>query len=324
MKVNYGGLEMRLVRVINFSRVPVLSDDGTSYLFTEFNLQAVGVVNSQERNFVGEGGKALGMSYKRGNAGDPLAVTEAVEPETNPVITDRAIRHWMSVNRRTLTLKSSNDILLQSPSSLRVCDAHVGPVVNSYSVQEMMGDARTFIVSFDITTYVNECETAEGKGAALLANRWSQSHELDEHYGLTIVTTGTAYFRTDLLHTEGINPDSIRPKLFLPIPVGFKRENIKIQGSGDGSRLDYSFVDVQHPHQFVAGDEIGANKIEATFSQFLRTSGDFSGGMLGAVDRIQNRRWLKGAGATESKPPTVPPAGTGKAPKKPPKPKKKP
>ncbi len=298
MKVNYGGLSMRLVRVLEFSRVPVLSDDQTSYLFTKFNLQAVGLINSQADPFRAEG-PTFGMSHRRGALGSPLAVVPASEPDTSPPLTDVAIRHWMTVPRRTLVISTGGVELLRSPDPGKVCDAHDGPIVNAFSVREVMGDGRTFLVSFDITSYVNECSSNEGKVAALLANRWSQYHELDENYGLTIVTTGTAYFRTDLIHSTPLNPDDLRPYLFLPIPLGYQRENVKVQGTSDGSKIDYSFTDIQKAHQFVVGNEIGATKIEATYSQFLNTSGDFGGGVLGAMDRIQNRNWMSGRGKTK-------------------------
>lgn len=325
MIVNYGGLKMKLVRIINFERQPVMSDDGSSYLFTKFTLNAVGVVNSQNDR-LGDGKTGLGMSYVKGEAGKPFQVRPAVEPETSPVITDRTIRHWMSVPRRTLIVSDGTNELIRSPKGANLtCDAKSGPFVETFSIVESMGNARSFIVHFQVTTYLNECEESEGRYAALVGNRYSQHHELDTNYGLTIVTTGTAYFRTDLIQSFQRLPDVLRPYLLLPIPVGFKREQIQITGSSDGGRLDYSFVDVEKSDQFVAwqddnGEHIGATNIEVNYKEALLSSNEPLQTMADAVNSYYDLKWKinsdKHVNTTKEGSPKIKPTPT-------PKPKKK-
>lgn len=305
MIVSYGGLKMKLVRILNFERQPVLTDDGTSYLFTKFTLNAVGVVNSQpDRNAPINTG--LGMSFKRGDAANPFAVTTAVEPETSPVITDKTIRHWMMVPRRIFILSDGTTELLRSPKFGADCDAKDGPFVEAYSINEIMGNARTFIVHFQITTYLNECEENQNKYAPLLSNRFSQSHELDPNYGLTIVTNGSAYFRTDLTQTFTINPDVYRKFLFLPVPVGFKREDIKVALQSDGGRIDYSFMDVQKSDQFVAwedneGRNIGATSIEVNYKEAMITNADLLQSLNNVTDSYYDLKWKLGNSRTVTK-----------------------
>lgn len=289
MIVTYGNLPIRICRVLNFRRQPVMSDDNTSYLFTKFTLEAVGLVNSQfdPRN----ASIGLGASNVRGIPGAPFAVVDDVEPRTNPIITDTVIRHWLSIPRRTLVISDGGSELLRSPKPGMVCDAQNGPVVETYDVQESMGAARTFIVYFQVTTYVNECEENEGQFAALLSNRWEQSHELDENYGLTILTKGEAYFRTDLIRTLNINPDTLRPFLFLPIPVGYQREHIGIRGPSTAGLLEYVTIDVQKSDQFVAGQEIAASHISATYREALQSDADLVQTMMDGVNQYYQAQW---------------------------------
>lgn len=289
MIVNYGGLELRIVKVINFERQPVLSDDGTTYLFTKFTLNAVGLVNSQsDPNKPSQG---LGQSVGQGLSGAPFALFDTVEPATTPVLTDTFIRHWMTVPRRTLVLRGAGSDLLRSPLVGRPCDCKSGPFCEAYSVQEIMGDSRTFIVHFQVTTYVNECEQAEGFRAPLLANRFTQSHVINADYNLSIVTSGTAYFRTDLIHSLEVTPDTLRPLFFLDVPLGFQREHIQVAANNDGSRVDYQFVDVQKPVQFVAGPEAGATHIQLNHRVALQSDGDLVGTVLDNVDRYYDTKW---------------------------------
>lgn len=290
MIVTYGGLPIRICRVMNFTRQPVMSDDGTSYLCTKFTLEAVGIVNSQSDPLNPAVG--LGQSNVRGAAGAPFAVADAVFPATNPALTDTVIRHWLSIPRRQLVIRGAATTLLRSPKVGMVCDAKDGPFVETYDVKEVFGDSRTFIVYFQVTTYLNECEESEGISAALLSNRWSQYHELDPDHGLTIVTSGDAYFRTDLVRTLNINPDILRPFLFLPIPVGYQREHIKVWFPGSVGHLKYEMIDVQKSDHFVAGQEVAASHIQATYREALQSDPDLVQTMLDGVDKYYQVKWL--------------------------------
>lgn len=312
MMIYYGGLSLKLVRVNVFDRQPVLDDTGTDYLFTKFTIQAQAVVNSQ----LMDAGAAWGTSYikdtsKPGNI--PPYVAEQWSG-SNPVLTDVAIRHWLSVPRRQLLVVAgpNNDVLLASPKATRFCDAHNGPICNVFSIQECLGDARTFIVNLEITTYVNECEEAENKIGSLLSNRFSQIHSLDEDYGLTVVTTGVAHFRTDLIYDPIFgfpvnNPDALRNYLFLPIPYGFKRHVDYVRGFPDSSGIEYQFSDVQQAQQFVVGDEVGATRIEANYREVLISGEDAIGVGLNAIERWKNLKWLSKA-AKEEATPVAPPS----------------
>lgn len=322
MKVIYGGLELKLVRVLLFDRQPVLDDTGTDYLFTKFTLHAVAVLNSQTtayRPFPVTEGMSYARDYSKPHNLPPY--TQETPFFTNPTLTDATVRHWLTVPRRQLKIVAGDGetVLLNSPRPNRFCDSHNGPVCEVFSIQHSLGDARTFIVNFQVTTYVNECEEAELRFGAMLSNRFEQWHELDEDYGLTVVTRGVAHFRTDLIFDPFFgfplaNPDNLRPFLMLPIPPGFKRLVRSVHGLADVSGIEYEFADVQQPYQFVTGDEVGATRVDAVYREALISGQDPLGKALDAIERNTSYRWSRRAanepeaGNPKGPPPHVPPA----------------
>lgn len=313
MKISYSGIQIEVCHLIDFKRTPVMSDDGVDYLFTKFEVICTGLISSdQVLEAIGVVDRPLGISYKQEGFGElsvpgrppgigrPPSILKTAA--SNPIITDKAIRHWLEIPRRRLIIEHDNpappqgQILLQSPKSGYVCDAHNGPVPTVYDVHESVGDARVFLVSFGIETYVNECEENVGLLGAFLSNRFSQTQDIDADGFITIVTEGEARFRTDLIYGQ-LNPDLLRPFLFLPIPNGFKRGPIRVSGLSDVSGMRYEFVDQQMPQQLVVGDEIGATRVEASYRQIMMTNEDALGTALNTIDRhysiAVNSKWAK-------------------------------
>ncbi len=130
----------------------------------------------------------------------------------------------------------------------------------------------------------------------MLSSRFAQTHDIDSDGFLTIVTEGEARFRTDLVYGQ-LNPDNLRPYLFLPIPAGFQRVNIKVQGLADVTGFRYAFVDQQLPQQLVVGDEVNATRVEATYRIAALTNDDALGVALNTIDRhysiAVNSKWAK-------------------------------
>ncbi len=55
----------------------------------------------------------------------------------------------------------------------------------------------------------------------------------------------------------------------MPVPGGFTRQQIEVTGSPDGTSVEYSYIDVQQPVNFVMGRYIHATQIEATHRQSI-------------------------------------------------------
>jgi hypothetical protein len=309
MIVSYSGIKLEVTNIDHYSRRPVMSDDGVDYLFTEHTLVAKALVNSDQIAIALRKNESdtVGMSYVQNGvtaliAGPRIGLPAAVakSAQSTPIITDRSIRHWLSVPRRRLIVSDENPkgetTLLMSPKPGFTVDAHNGPFCSVFDVMDVYGDARTFAVLFGVKTYVSECEENLGIAGAFLSNRFRQTHDHDEDGYTTVTTEGEARFRTDFV-AGALNPDLLRPYLFLPIPNGYKRRFIHAEGLSDGSGLNYSFVDEQQKQQLVVGDEIGATRVTANYSQVMITNEDKLGTALEALNRATqsalNSKWLK-------------------------------
>lgn len=333
MNIWYGGIKFEVVRLLDFERQPILDDSKVDYLFTKFTINAIALCNSQQA-FEKPIDRAMGMSFVRDSApGVPFTPapapginalppnlrqasdlgTDFTRTRTSPIITDNVIRHWLKVPRRQLFVTDSQgNQILRTPKPGFYVDANNGPNVVVYSVQEILGDARTFVVHFQVETYINECEENEGrtttsKFASLISNRFSQHHELDEDYFLTIITQGIAHYRTDMIYTR-MNPDDLRPFLFLPIPYGFKRVDIQVSSNASVNAIRYQFVDKQIPYQYVKGNMINATRASVNFVESVYSSSNPLGNVVNFVERYYgfkvNRRFAREADAA---PPTAPP-----------------
>lgn len=340
MRIFYSGIELEVSQLQVFERVPVYTEDQTDYLYTKFTVRAIGLVSSaQIQGILSTAGvsSTAGMSYNKKSAlvtSGPITaelktgsfapgITPAApllpvstSPYTQgfpaeivqttlstPIITDRSIRHWLSTPRRKLLITNHNsaavEVLLESPKPGSICDAKNGPFTDVFSIQMATGDPRMFLVGLQITTFVNECEDNDQNFGAFISNRFSQIHDINEDGYLVITTTGKAYFRTDLVYGR-MNPDNLRQFLFLPIPNGFHRSNIKVAGNPDASGFTYSFVDSQQHAQFVVGDEVGATRLTGTYRCGVSQPGGGLETLLGGVERYYNIQFNKKAAEERS------------------------
>ena len=234
---------------------------------------------------------------------DLTLVPILVPAPNSPPLTEVLIRKRLTQPRGQLfvfsgTGVSPTELLLQSPGWGIPCDAKNGPFPLYCNIIQVHGDAGTFIVEWACETFVNEQDRTSNRVRGsildpLLSNRFSMSHILDDSSWLTIVVRGTAMFDVGILQTRGINPDNYRPQLFLPVPQGFVRGNIEVEGLPGMEGVNYGFVDKQMPVNFAAGPYANATKISAEHRQYLNTDNDMLKGILGPIDSILNRRWLR-------------------------------
>jgi hypothetical protein len=185
----------------------------------------------------------------------------------------------------------TGELLLQSPAFNRHCDCKNGPVPTHFEVVQSHGDTGgTMIVQWGCVTYTHEQKRTDAADP-LLSNRFSMTHVLDEDSFLRVGVEGVAVFDAGVLHALARNPDQYRPNLLMPCPLGFVRENIKVEGLPDMTGVRYSFVDRQQHVNFPAGPFAGATRISAKHSQAVDCSDDFVEGALNAADRTLNRLW---------------------------------
>lgn len=251
----------------------------------------------------------------------------AIEPVANTVPrTFAAIRHRLMVPRQPLYVFANTgslfrgDILIRSPLQENMhCDAMNGPKPLFCDTLWSAGEADTHLVRFGIETYVNESQdnvTPPSRGTPfkryLLSNRFSMRHVVTEDQITVIEVQGEAYFRTDFEYFDSVSPDDLRLQLFLPVPFGFVRQDISVEGMPGANGVRYFFRDRQQSIHFPAGPFAGATRIEAQHTQTLFTDTDLLKAVAEITERttstILNNRWLANslkAGDAAGKPGTT-------------------
>lgn len=203
-------------------------------------------------------------------------------------------------------------IILSSPGLSNVCDCKNGPIPKILALNAALGDSNTFIAEWMCETYFNEAQQNNTSPiSALLSNRFHQSQTVDDEGFTTVVTQGTAIYRTDSIFTLGISPDFERPVLFMPIPQGFVRRIDYVDGLPDVTGVTYGYTDTQQKTNFVAGPYTKAASINILHRQAVSTGEDILSGALSLYERniglLLNTKWLR----DKDKPAHVPAAVPG-------------
>jgi hypothetical protein len=258
----------------------------------------------------GPGGLTLkGIYAESNNNPRTFRLVKGPTASINSAIT---LRQFLSVPRRQLFVFSGDGdpakdvVLLHSPGFGFHTDCKNGPIPKIFSINKSIGDAETFIINFQIVTYVNEQlpnELGELYGndsymrktrKYLLSNRFSMVHAINDDSYLTVQVEGTAHFRTDLMYLDNFSPDEGRVNLFLPVPFGCVRSNIQVAGLPDGTGVRYSFVDSQQMVHFPIGAELRASKISCVHRQAVAIETDlFTDGISAALNSYERMTGIR-------------------------------
>lgn len=272
----YNGIDLKVIRTVNFSKRPQMTPDGTTYLYTRYDLEVACVFNPACTSYSLPGSLAGGVQYP----GDGVPNVEAGKMAG---VTEASLQHILSQPRKTLIYTQTGAALLVSPLIGESCDAANGPFVEECRVQEMHGE-RTFLVHLRFVTYLKLCTGTD----PLIAHRWKQYVEIDQDYFAQRITEGEATFRADLLVRLGQWPDQYRSQLFHSVPKGFKREQITVNVNEAGTALSYRYVDREMP--LVYGDN-GANSGLTRIEAYMTGSWQQTGAKTAAA---QHRGALHG------------------------------
>lgn len=186
------------------------------------------------------------------------------------------------------------NLIIASPLQGYIVDCNNGPKPHLFDVIGDYGDGNSYVVVWGVETFINEA-TLNGiaPALALLSNRFSQGHSVDDEGFTTITTTGTAIFRSDLIYANQISPDSLRASMFIPIPLGFTRHIDYVRGLESSVGITYGYTDTQVKSNFVAGPYTNAVKINAVHRQAIVTDSDLLGGVLDTYERHLQRQTNK-------------------------------
>lgn len=211
MYLTYNGTQLQVCQLHGWHQDNVYTDDGADYLWTHHRIHVGCVYNP-----AATGGALPGVS---------LATLQAT----------------LLKPRQPLVVAVGGKTVLSSPQVPDAnVDAYLGPKP-SCVVHEVHG-TQTAIVDFMVDTWVsNETTGAD----ALVAHRWEATHDIDEIFKTTRRVSGTVYLRSDAMAKNKVTADMFRATCFHPIPINFQRGNVSVTPSSDGTRLYYSFSDVE-------------------------------------------------------------------------------
>lgn len=193
-----------------------------------------------------------------------------------PVYTDRVLRARLSVPRKRLVLYqwtiTPKDKFFPIILWVQGLDANNGPLVLRADVSEIYG-TKTFKVEFIVQTDVRETLPSyydlggekmiahHNWASALLSHRWTQECIIDEQLMSTVITKGTAIFRTDILNLLNHTPDDFRELLALVPPPGHRRRESR-WAVREPNVLDYVIIDTQESYYCGSGRILKAEIIE--------------------------------------------------------------
>lgn len=210
----------------------------------------------------------------------------------SPMATDIAVRHRLAQPRQKLKFTVGGVVLLECPAAGATVDANNGPTSEVIDVRAIRG-----INSFEVELVIVCCVIESPTPTVLLSHRWTQRQTWDEDYYTTILTTGTAVFRTDRLALLNATPDDYRAWLFLPIPPNFKRE-ADVEVDEENYTLQYRLVDREQAVNVLLGN---VTRIECLHERSVGYMGAEqqtinTGGALTEMFSLNPMDWAKGLG----------------------------
>jgi hypothetical protein len=252
--VDYGVVRMQLTKVNEVLQRPILSEDRTTYLYTEQSYSFICVFNP------------AATAYSGVNATTNFP---NVSPGAFPGSTTASVTGYLSQPRLKLKVyyydqNGAAQTLVSSPGPNTVsggkgdlpCDANNGPVCEVLNIVETYG-VRTWIIHCKFTTWINNCNDI----GPMLSHRYTMRETIDDLYVPTIITEGVVTFNAGLLGAAFETPDYFRNNFFWRVAGNFRREHIEVQVSSDNTEAYYTTVDKYQ--YFNLGPNSPAIKIDA-------------------------------------------------------------
>lgn len=218
----YNSISLGLIKTNSVDRQIRLSDDNTEYMWTDFTIDLTCVYSPS-----------------------PLATSYPAVGDL-PVETDNYVRFLLMQPRRPLYYAEGGAPILDIPANQAngdAIDCENGPIPQACSVVRI-ASSRLFYVRFVIKASILECPP-NSFASAIASNRYSRSESIDTQYRSTLVTSGVAKFRSNVLAAIGQTADDFRGYVIPPPIAGYQRKAVNIGLSPSGISFEYTTVDVE-------------------------------------------------------------------------------
>lgn len=290
--LTYNTVVLNIEQIRGFEVVPVMN--GPDKVCNQFTVHVTALFNPARNAF--NAVQDLTAPVSRLNAG------------VVPAITHQAIRNYLLTPHRSLKLtvdsgigaQATTDILVVAnppalakplqpvnPMTVATLDARNGPQPLYCVVEEIVG-TRTYLINYGITTWINETQASLTNRPALISNRWSMTHAIDNTLHTVRTIQGEAVFDISKLALLGQRSDDYRKFFVFPVPAGFRRISVNVKGSADGASVEYEVIDVQQPVS-VTANKVADIQLRVTHTygkkggnEALGTSFRIAGDMIGA------------------------------------------
>jgi hypothetical protein len=290
-------------------RVAVYADDGVQFLGTQWTISIEAVWNPEIIAYYvpppapleGElgGGDATGLPIGPVNRGPGPGLAPGpagvdifpIQYGASPILTDNVLRKMLLEPRQRLLIFDRQGQSINEPMHIWVdtgkndgkpgnlCDPRWGPHPIALNVRQIVG-VRSFLVTWQVEFFeAAKPYYTNDPDSLLLSNTHSMTHSLDRDYNIQRDVVGTAVWRADALATLNLNPDGWRPNLLLPIPLGWKRDNVSVRLRDDNQTVDYSFQDNKQPTS-VQDIGIGVTRVEGELTEALVRDQDIVSGII--------------------------------------------
>lgn len=212
-ELTYNGIELKMLRTINFASEPVMSFDDVDYLYSHITIECVGVWSPP-------------LDIQSGSP-VPLGLQMAAR-----------LKEALEVPRKHLLFTVSGQTVIDLPANLVECDSNNGPKPISARVLQITGD-KTAIVSFAIECWDSDCSNT------VLSNAWTVRTETTQDAFTVRYIDGMAKLDAAQVNLEGVTADNFRKSYFPACPTQFKRDVISATLSTDATELEYHVVDTE-------------------------------------------------------------------------------
>lgn len=293
--ITYNNVPLQIIATKEISRRHVMSDDNTTYLWTEWVFDVVTQLNRHTIGF-------LLNQVVPGGFGGP-----GPSELNTPAIIDPVIRKLLNVPRRPLVFSQSPDgntwnVVLNVPNNPanltasqipagqtdpnagniggtgtgQVTDANLGPFVEDFNlVRDHSGN--TWIVKIRLVARVRECVFSPGNSNPpvtnpIISHRWTRRIDTDQQHLSYCETSGEVIFDSAWLKALGTFPDQYRVDLFQPIAPNCSRENIVVEQASDGVTFHYSYRDQERHFNSLPAVKIEAWKTYGFSQQGFETA----------------------------------------------------
>lgn len=252
----YRGIPAQILQTNDVSREPVYTEDGQDMIYQKWTIDVLMQINPSTMSYVSDYPNAPRISYG-----------------TQVATSDHQLRqHFMTPSGRlallTMAPGGTTDTLLDIPIPPYTCDARGGPYPKHFDIIKVHSD-KTLTIRYIIEAY-NQNEyyiLPGGNPSAIIAHRWRQWMDVDEDHFAVRITQGTAHFDLSQLAFDERSPDQFRQDMAFPIPVGWKRENIRVEQSMDGTAIHYSFEERELPINYGPNMKAGVTRCEAYLTE---------------------------------------------------------